>query len=228
MRERIYRIAVLLCYIVVLAYLNGFSLEAMLDVRGIGAVLLGTLLFSLPVFYEYRGAHKDSVDVWNRIAYNGLMSGYLSAVLFLLAHLSAPAEGIVPDYSGDIMRLIGADLRPALYGLCIYTVFHHVRGSQSKGEKPVSDGQTCGPTNEELYLFYQRSGLTNRETELAILAYRGYSNREIAEECYISEATVKKHMTHIFEKLGIERREELQNRGTEIESSTDNIQKKTI
>lgn len=227
MRERIYRIAAVLCYLVVLVYLNGFSLGAMLDVRGIGAVLFGTLLFSLPVLYEYRGAQKNSVDVWNRIAYNGLMSGYLSAVLFLLAHLSAPAEETVRG-SGNIMHLIGADLRPALYGLCIYTVFHHVRGSQSKGEEPVSDGQTGGPTNEELYLFYQRAGLTNRETELAILAYRGYSNREIAEECYISEATVKKHMTHIFEKLGIDGREELQNRGTEIESSTDNIHKKTI
>lgn len=227
MRERIYRIAAVLCYIAVLAYLNGFSLGAMLDVRGIGAVLLGTLLFSLPVLYEYRRAHKDSVDVWNRIAYNGLMSGYLSAVLFLLAHLSAPAEGTVRS-SGNIMHLIGADLRPALYGLCIYTVFHHVRGSRSKREEPVSDGQTSEPTNDELYLFYQRAGLTNRETELAILAYRGYSNREIAEECYISEATVKKHMTHIFEKLGIDRREELQNRGAEIESSTDKTYKKTI
>lgn len=228
MRERIYRIAAVLCYIVVLAYLNSFSLEAMLDVRGIGAVLLGTFLFSLPVLYEYRGAHKDSVDVWNRIAYNGLMSGYLTAILFLLAHLSAPGEGIMPDSSGDIMRLIGADLRPALYGLCIYTAFHHVRKPQHEGEEPASGGRTCGPTNDELYLYYQRAGLTNRETELAILAYRGYSNREIAEECYISEATVKKHMTHIFEKLGIDGREELQNRGTEIESSTDNIHKKTI
>lgn len=227
MRERIYRIAAVLCYIVVLAYLNGFSLEAMLDVRGIGAVLLGTLLFSLPVLYESRGAHKVSADIWNRVAYNGLMSGYLSAILFLLAHLSAPMEGIVRGDT-DIMRLFGADLRPVLYGLCIYTAFHHAQETRSGGEEPASDGQTCGPANDELYLYYQRAGLTNRETELAILAYRGYSNREIAEECYISEATVKKHMTHIFEKLGISGREELQNRGTEIESSTDNIHKKTI
>ena len=217
MRERIYRIAVVLCYIAVLAYLNGFSLEAMLDVRGIAAVLLGMLLFSLPQIREYWSVRRDAVYFWNRIAYNGLMSGYLTAILFLLAHLSTPVEGM-SGRSVDISRLLGADLRPVLYGLCIYTALH-VREPERTEEQASSDIQEKGPTNDELYLYYQKSGLTNRETELAILAYRGYSNREIAEECYISEATVKKHMTHIFEKLGIERREELQNRRAKIESS---------
>ena len=32
---------------------------------------------------------------------------------------------------------------------------------------------------------------------------RGFSNAEIGEELYISEATVKTHITHILKKLGL-------------------------
>ncbi len=44
---------------------------------------------------------------------------------------------------------------------------------------------------------------------MAELIKRGLSNREIGEELFISEATVKKHVSHIFEKLGIESRRDL-------------------
>ncbi|MFF0448482.1 response regulator [Streptomyces sp. NPDC004609] len=45
-------------------------------------------------------------------------------------------------------------------------------------------------------------GLTAREREVLVLVARGTSNREIARELFISEATVKTHLTHIFGKLG--------------------------
>ena len=44
--------------------------------------------------------------------------------------------------------------------------------------------------------------LTGREKEVAWLLYLGYTNRQIADELYIAETTVKKHVTHIFEKSG--------------------------
>ena len=51
--------------------------------------------------------------------------------------------------------------------------------------------------------------LTRREREIAELAARGFSNREIAEELCITETTVKKHLSNIFEKLEINSRERL-------------------
>ncbi|MET8170948.1 response regulator transcription factor [Streptomyces clavifer] len=44
--------------------------------------------------------------------------------------------------------------------------------------------------------------LSGREREVLALVARGTSNREIAAELFISEATVKTHLTHVFAKLG--------------------------
>ncbi|MDE7479015.1 MAG: helix-turn-helix transcriptional regulator [Lachnospiraceae bacterium] len=52
-------------------------------------------------------------------------------------------------------------------------------------------------------------GLTKRETEITQLIIQGKSNAEIAGELFISETTVKKHVSNIFEKTGVGRREEL-------------------
>jgi DNA-binding NarL/FixJ family response regulator len=46
-------------------------------------------------------------------------------------------------------------------------------------------------------------GLSERQTEIVILAARGFSNRQISRELHISEATVKRHLANIYEKIGV-------------------------
>ena len=53
--------------------------------------------------------------------------------------------------------------------------------------------------------------LTFREAEIADLAARGMSNRQIAEHLFISKRTVDAHLDHIYAKLGISSRVELLN-----------------
>ncbi|MEU4086995.1 response regulator transcription factor [Streptomyces aureus] len=48
--------------------------------------------------------------------------------------------------------------------------------------------------------------LSAREREVLVLVARGTSNREIARELFISEATVKTHLTHVYAKLGVKDR----------------------
>ncbi|MDE3130164.1 MAG: helix-turn-helix transcriptional regulator, partial [Acidobacteriota bacterium] len=43
--------------------------------------------------------------------------------------------------------------------------------------------------------------LTPREAEVLSLIARGLSNREIAAELFVSEATVKTHINHVFAKI---------------------------
>ena len=45
--------------------------------------------------------------------------------------------------------------------------------------------------------------LSAREIEVLSLVARGASNRGIARELHVSEATVKTHLIHIYEKLGV-------------------------
>jgi len=51
--------------------------------------------------------------------------------------------------------------------------------------------------------------LTEREREVIRLIGEGIKNRQIAERMYISEATVRHHLTSIFAKLGVTDRFEL-------------------
>jgi len=52
------------------------------------------------------------------------------------------------------------------------------------------------------------SDLTDREREVLALVARGYTNKQIAEELYVSEKTARNHVSHILEKLGMARRSE--------------------
>jgi DNA-binding NarL/FixJ family response regulator len=49
----------------------------------------------------------------------------------------------------------------------------------------------------------QLGDLTEREADVFRLIARGLSNAEIGRELYISEATVKTHITHILQKLDL-------------------------
>ncbi len=49
----------------------------------------------------------------------------------------------------------------------------------------------------------QQDALSQRELEILALVAAGTTNREIARELFISEATVKTHLLHIYEKLEV-------------------------
>jgi DNA-binding NarL/FixJ family response regulator len=48
-----------------------------------------------------------------------------------------------------------------------------------------------------------RDPLSERELDVLGLIAKGYSNREAATRLYISEATVKTHLIHLYAKLGV-------------------------
>lgn len=48
--------------------------------------------------------------------------------------------------------------------------------------------------------------LTERERDIAVLVARGLSNKEIGDQLYVSERTVKSHLSSIFAKTGAESR----------------------
>lgn len=51
--------------------------------------------------------------------------------------------------------------------------------------------------------------VSRRERQIVGLVAQGFRNREIADELFISEQTVKNHLRNIFSKLGVQDRLEL-------------------
>ena len=63
--------------------------------------------------------------------------------------------------------------------------------------------------------------LTAREREVLRLVGRGFSNREIAEELYLAEKTVRNYVWGVLQKLGMHQRTMAALLGAELEASGD-------
>ena len=54
-----------------------------------------------------------------------------------------------------------------------------------------------------------REGLSNREAEVAELVTQGLSNKEVATRLFVTEKTVKFHLTNIYKKMNVKSRAQL-------------------
>ena len=57
--------------------------------------------------------------------------------------------------------------------------------------------------------FRTRYRLSKREAEVVELVLLGYRNRDIAATLGTSPTTIKKHLTHVFDKVGVDTRTQL-------------------
>ncbi|WRH68008.1 MAG: response regulator transcription factor [Planktothrix sp. GU0601_MAG3] len=81
--------------------------------------------------------------------------------------------------------------------------FHafQIHQDQSTATQPKESSHQLTELNS-----YNPYNLTNREREVLKLLVEGYRNQEIAVSLYITVATVKAHLTTIFEKLDVDSR----------------------
>ena len=75
----------------------------------------------------------------------------------------------------------------------------------SEEETPPASSQTP----DQPLVHEQPPALTQREEEVAALVARGLTNRRIAEELFLSERTVHRHVSNVLRKLGIASREQV-------------------
>ncbi|KAA3622927.1 MAG: DNA-binding response regulator [Flavobacterium sp.] len=71
-----------------------------------------------------------------------------------------------------------------------------------------SSGETIN-TSEEKEIDQQKIqelGISSREYEILQEIAQGLSNKEIAEKLFVSESTVKTHVSNLFSKLDVKRR----------------------
>ena len=112
----------------------------------------------------------------------------------------------------------GADIimmkcQPASLLLAIVESLKHsaaAPASQPKGLTLKPDRGDKSPIRKEIPASIPKmDALTERERSVAALIGQGLSNRDIAERLFISETTVRHHLTSIFDKLGVSNRQKL-------------------
>lgn len=191
----------LFLYILILIFMADFNIMLLLDLKSFLILLAGAFLLTLP-FYEKGMEKEEFLYIYgSKMIEAGLIQVFL--LCFIRLSEDKGFEGLLKD--------VALCFRPMLYAFCLRLILtgedEHTYpfGGAEEDEKKDRKESPVLPDYEDC----RAAGLTRREAEIALLICRGYPNREIADELVISETTVKKHVSNIFEKTGISRREEL-------------------
>lgn len=129
-------------------------------------------------------------------AYRGLGEPYPAAQALasaaLALHRGGQPSSALRQEAADLFRAVGADRSLASL----------LRGAAGARAVP-------GLRIPESQRFAGSPGLTKRESDVALLASRGYTAPEIAAELHIAERTVYVHLQSVKAKLGVRRKSEL-------------------
>jgi DNA-binding CsgD family transcriptional regulator len=221
----------ILLYLILMAVFLKFDLRFLFDIRQLLLVLFGTILLLLPSVYEKGGEDgkrtklpridkgKLSVRIKHffgeereRIGQNAVWAGLLQTFVLLFLNMN------IVDTEFHGVQTIAISCRPILYGFCIWVIMQesgkeekHAESDESQEnggiQHKIAPEALGSAVNYRQCL--QTLGLTKREVEIALLVIQNETNAEIAEQLFISETTVKKHMSNIFSKLGISQRQEI-------------------
>lgn len=124
----------------------------------------------------------------------------LSFDLYYLSGLDALlAERDILSYG------IGLALAIAATGTVGFLLVYALRSTESP--ETTSSPGSFGPLSAERA--FEPFGLTPRELEVAGYLARGYSAKKIAEEMFLSEASIRAHTMHIYRKMDIHSKQEL-------------------
>lgn len=189
--KNVKKLAAVFLYLAITAFALDFPLLQLFDIKQILLIIIGMIILFLPGFH--RGEKKQTYS--NQLARCALFAGYIQTFLLLFTLLSGSVT------ADTRINEIALNCRPLLYGFCIWIILSGEAPKEAKISKPL--------TATEYYEAYRKLGLTNREAELAVQIGKGLSNAEIAAELNMSETTVKKHISNIFEKLEVTKREQI-------------------
>ena len=135
----------------------------------------------------------DGIEVTKRLVANEFRGGVLILTMYddevaILAALQAGARGYLLKGAGQDEILAG--IRTVESG---GMVFGSAVAAKVSGR--LVDSATQRPS--------RALGLSERETQILSLIADGHSNSEIAHTLFLSEKTVRNHITNVFSKIGV-------------------------
>lgn len=128
--------------------------------------------------------------------------GLIIAALLVLFELSK-ASLFVPELSSDLVLALSGGV---FVGLGIYV------GLKMRKEKIVEVAAPIEINEEQIEIL----GLSEREMEVLQLIADGCSNKEVGERLFLSESTIKTHVSNLFVKLDVKRRTQAVTRAKEL------------
>jgi DNA-binding CsgD family transcriptional regulator len=144
--------------------------------------------------------------LWKQVILYGLLAGVLFALLRLIEYRWIIVEHSVEIYGGLIAAVFAA------LGVWLGLRLTRPRETVVVREVVVPAGAEFVRNEAQV----EALGLTPRELEMLDLVAGGLSNREIAQRAFVSENTVKTHLSRVFGKLGAERRTQAVKRARQL------------
>lgn len=145
----------------------------------------------------------------------GLVDGDLVPLFAEHAKAMAADRGEALAEVSSRLAAIGAGILAAEAAAAASTAYRAeglMRQSMAWARVAAEGQEASGARTPRLQVEEVFTALSSREYEIAVLAARGQSNREIADKLFISVRTVETHVRNIFIKLGATNREQLRER----------------
>jgi DNA-binding CsgD family transcriptional regulator len=226
-----------MCMLLTIVRLCGFEVRKkhVIVCTSLGVLMLAVIVSSpmLPLYYKRVWLEEIGTAVKLKKEYGVLHNAYL---LYLLGYFAAMIATILhsvrrkkmgdPKLAGFISGVVCGNIMVWLFEkfinwefeflsvtylaseLLLLLVYWMMQDYVHKNDLPSTQIPT-GDTERARELAREK-GLTAKECEVLEMMLLGESRKQIAAELHVSENTVKTHVKHIYEKLGVGGREEIQ------------------
>lgn len=198
-------------YLFLIAALAKFQLYKLFDIKQIIVTCAGAYLLYIPA--NGFSIKKNPSMLGN----TALIASYIQTFVLVFFYMLNAKD------LEHILENMAYSCRPLFYGFFLWVILQGKESRKNKEEDEAKDeaAKESGVTEvttvyseeitaETMHIRLKRFGLTDREVEVALEICKGLSNAEVADKLYISETTVKKHLSNIFEKMGISKRGQIE------------------
>ncbi|MEN6312972.1 MAG: helix-turn-helix transcriptional regulator [Clostridiaceae bacterium] len=196
MKKQLLKVFVLLCYLMGVSLLFNFNWMLFFKPKPFFSVILGLVILTA---CQYKKQYTKE-DVIASLRWNLAFASFITTLVSILS-------SVTPEGLNDInVWLLVESLLPLLYGILINLIISIAVKEPVEGK---TNREAAGLTDEVHDLtvtsitdkVFRELGLTNRECHVALKMLNNISNKEIASDLFISEATVKKHVQNIYQKF---------------------------
>ena len=178
------------------------ALETAPDIKVVGEAMRGEEMLALVprvrpdvVILDLRMPKGDGLSTLGT-----LRKDYPDLKVIILSMFEDPEhidQALHQGAAGYVVKSINPLDLPSTIRQVVEGTVYHPRGRQGEGGSGGGSGNSGHP-----------GGLTDRELSILRLVAEGLSNLDIASKLYVTEQTVKFHLSNIYRKLGVGNRTE--------------------